>query len=236
MTNAAHSVDPIWNIENGWIIPVAFPSDTALTKQIRHIIIRDNKTDVPIFLRGSMIEQVRPHPNADIDLLVVSHDKNPAISFRGLAHLNRFIDPQRIDPSLRDTVLTTLLWTRSIQLVGTPIAPKPVPITKDWIFAHWLRHGTNRLPNRLISQALRRVAETKQLIRTVGLIWLMKEGKFSRDLNTCVQWAKNINKVAGAELEEMLHNLAHPPYPPREITNIKGWLQMQFYEHWHAIP
>ena len=76
MKTAFHSVNPIWNIENGWIQPTKFPKIPLLAQQIRQIIRNDNSGDTAIFLRGSLLENEQPHHKSDIDILVLSRKFN----------------------------------------------------------------------------------------------------------------------------------------------------------------
>ncbi len=224
---------PIWSIIDGWVQPGPLVDIPPLAQTIQQRIAAENQSDVPIFLRGSLVEKYNPHPKADIDLIVVTDQKNPPVSFQRLSDLGKVIDPQPLSWDFDCPVLATLLWTRSLQVSGRTIPQQAVFIDSEWILAHWLVHGMNRLPPTIRSQGLRRVSHAKQLIRCAGLIWYMKEGQFSRDLPICIQWAREIDAGLGNELHRLFETLGPTDQPPFEIGRIQDKLQRYFYAHWN---
>ena len=86
----------IWNIIDGWIQPVPIVDLPPIAQDIKARIADENQNDVPIFLRGSLVEKYNPHPKADIDLIVVTDQKKPPISFRSLSKFGKVIDPQAL--------------------------------------------------------------------------------------------------------------------------------------------
>lgn len=223
----------IWNVIDGWIQPIPVVHVPPIVEEIKNRITNENSGDTPIFLRGSLIEQYNPHPKADIDIIVVTDQKNPPVSFQSLSNLGRVVDPLPLSWNFDNQVLATLMWTRSLQLTGEPIIQQKVFIDSEWILAHWLIHGINRLPPIIHSQGLRRVSHAKQLIRCVGLIWYMKNGQFSRDLPICIRWALQIDPTLGQALQSLFETLGVVEQSPFDISIIQGNLQAHFYDLWN---
>ena len=229
------SVSPIWEVTNDWIQPISFEPLPPLALEIIELLKQQNTHDIPIFLRGSCIEQTHIHPKSDIDLLIISDEKYPCVSLEGLDRLKRYIDPVVISKDSADVVYTTLLYTRSIQVCGKTVPPKPIQITKKWLFEHWLKYGVYRLPSTLTSQGDRRVAELKQIIRSIGLIWFMKHRSISRDMKICLGWASQLHTEFGHILQDQFHRLDQKVYDPFPIAPISEWIGQYFYEEWDAF-
>ena len=226
------NISPIWEVKDDWIQPVCFEVLPPLAHQIIEILDQRNHGDFSIFLRGSCVEQVDIHPKSDIDILIVSEQRYPPIFMQELEVFQRFVDAVVISRDDEDPVYSTLLYTRSVQVSGQKISPKPVQITKKWLFAHWLKYGVNRLPPVLKSQGSRRVAELKQMIRSIGLIWYMKEREISRDISVCLGWASTLDRNFGTILQEQFSDLSQEYYEPFEASEIVEWLGAIFYQEW----
>ena len=223
-------VHPVWNIVHHHIQPVE-TSLTSLGNKIQEIIQRDNQTQTPVFLRGSILERSRPHPRADIDLIILHSQLNHDIDTSGLQVFQRFIDTHVLYPE--DT--QEMLYTRSHQISGRLIAPKEVEISAKWLYQHWSLYGVNRLPSILTSQMPLRLLELKKILRSVGLIWYLKNGNLSRDLNICIQWLRILHKDFGHQVEFHFQNLNQETQRDFDITALKSWLSTEFYNEWECF-
>ena len=230
-------MNSVWNIQNHQIRAASDTHFPPLAREISQIIKQSNHTDTPVFLRGGILESSAPHPKSDIDLIIVSPTLKHNVSLEALKTLDRFIDVHVLSPTRNsDIVYHTLLHTRSIQILGTPMVQQNVLIDAKWLYHHWLTYGVNRLPRVLNGSQPRRVQEVKMLLRSVALIWYMKNHMFSRSLDTCLSWLELLHPQFAVHMSNQLSCLDNPIQAPFEVSQLCDWLSKNFYELWDNFP
>ncbi len=206
MTLAGVDSYPMCPIKDGFFEPLAIsPGDRA--REIRERVQRTNLTpEVDVFLRGSVLEEPTPHPEADLDLVVVCSRRHwadvSATLQQTLAPLGRPIDLLPIEPNDLQVApsIRLLITTRSLHLSGRcPLFPL-VAADLRTMKAHWFRYAPFNLPSVLTSSRRRRVCELKLLTRSFGVLEFFSTGRFSRGIKTCLHWAREINPEAGLRL------------------------------------
>jgi len=234
-------ISPTWAVKDGHFHPLdweAIPQRME-SAQLISILCKSTVKHASLFLRGSMLEQKSPHPQADVDIFVVtSTPKIVQLDLRELKNIDRPLDIRTVDLSAQtvDPVFLLLIHCRSLFITGEAFHQCPIPINKQLWVAHWLRYAPFSLPRILHSEGLRRLSEIKQIIRSIGVIQALKHNQFSRDLHTCIEWAKVENPAVATLCLELLQTV-YPPYPPFDISMIQHWLRREFYaqiKHWDS--
>ena len=228
-------INPVWKYKDGCFLPVDW-SVINLSNEAEKIIVALQKSPVQnasVLLRGSILEQSKPHFAADIDILILTENlKKMRFNFSVLNKFGRFLDIVCIDISNeRDEVLYTLAKTRSLHICGNKFSNGKIKVSKQLLVDHWLKYAPFRLPNILSSVKSRRLSEVKQIIRTVGVIYFLKYNKFSRDIRTCINWAKDESKEMGEEIEELFKTVSANEPTNFDIRKIKAWLKFNFYSY-----
>ena len=201
--------------------------------QIIDILRRDAPSTVSVMLRGSMLEQRRPHPGADIDLIIAAPAGLHALSLRGLAPLGRPVDCiwlQPGAPTMAQTVFSVLAHTRSVHVCGPRLPQHPELVDRTFVMDHWLQYAPFQLPRILNSQGAVRVSQTKQLLRSIGLVHFLGSNTYSRDLPTCCRLAHQEGPEVGAAAVSLFAALSQTPAPPIDIHPLISWLRYTFYE------
>ena len=195
---------PVWRRKEDHFIPEEW-SKIRYPRRVHSIIggikkhIVDKET--PVFVRGSLIEEKKPHPKSDIDIIIVqSQQKNEIISpdihrsFQQTIDINR-LDVRALEPR---KILVPLIHLRSMQISGTTFVQRSVPINAQFWEPLWNCYAVGRLKNRIHNPPPRRVMELKQFIRAIGVLHLRQQGEFSRDIETCLGWLETYDKDLGA--------------------------------------
>lgn len=152
------------------------------------------------YLRGSLIEQKNPYRNADIDLYLI-HQRNffpreNALDIVSrLSNFKRFVDLHIFNQKEleRDLPNKLLLFSRSIHVSGPEIKWEPVIADFNFIFQHWKAYNPGFVPEIMYSSVRSRVCALKNLTRCFGLISFIQKRIFTRDIQECLSYAKNLN-------------------------------------------
>ena len=83
-----------------------------------------------------------------------------------------------------------LLNNRSIHIGGPQIQIKPVELNHEMITQHWKVYNPSFTPDVMLSTLRSRVCALKNLTRCFGLINLIENRFFSRDIDECLNYAK----------------------------------------------
>ena len=160
------------------------------------------------YLRGSMVESDNPHINADIDLYLIH--KNGIIKedidllLSNMAKYNRPVDLHIFNvKDFEDEIPNRLLLnTRSLHLAGPEVNFESVKVNPEMILQHWLCYNPDFAPDIMFSSVKSRVCALKNLTRCFGLINLIEEGYFTRDIPECMGISKNLNKTVYKKLAD----------------------------------
>ena len=182
-----------------------------------------------LYLRGSRLEESLPHPSADLDMVCVVDDPSVRLAaWRAIepwirrqtwqvdAHATRAVDVDACGAT------RLLLATRSLRVLGPPLAFRPVPADWSTMHDHGLRYGVWRVPDNLAIGVRARVAELKALTRAWGVLRFLEDGVFSRDVATCLRWAEQASPTHGAVLRNAWTTVGEPR--PRRVADIRDAL------------
>ena len=185
---------PAWNEEDKCFIPEDW-SVVRFSAQVRSIIdnIRANILDetVPIFVRGSLIEERQPHPKSDIDVLYIANQSQTNIFTHDIKLKSS--RPLDINPYYTDVLeprdyLLPLIHIRSFQIAGPYFERRPFDVTQTFYTHLWRQYRIDLMPPRLSATGLMRVMYLKHLFRSIGLVMHLQGGRYSRDIRTCIAW------------------------------------------------
>ena len=225
-----------WNIVEGIFQPFdVFPQSLECLR------IVDNLRCTPlldVYLRGSVVEEFRPHPGSDLDVYIFTdrnagHDVYQVVR-NALKDVRRPIEAivQSRDRFMEDTVRVLLGTTRSYCVTGHPFPLVSVPVSVKTARALWTMYAPTRYSNGY--PAIRSLIIAKQLFRAVGVVRLIEEGRLSRHLWTCLQWAWEIAPIQVAECYQRIwDNLQNPVWQSVDIKPVVRWLEAK--EHVHQL-
>ena len=225
---------PIWKSEAGYFYPEDW-SQYTFTHRVYNSIEKIKRCivdkEVPVFVRGSLIEEKQPHPKSDIDIVILLQHKATEV----IAPEIHTLFPQTIDINafLIDTLepkiyLLPLIHLRSMQISGKEFVQKPICIDSNFWDPLWECYAVHRLSNILHTLAPRRVMELKQLIRSVGVIQLRKQGLFSRDIEICLGWLERYDRALGAYARQLWS--LRSTTVPLDIAPVRHWVVDTWYD------
>lgn len=237
MSEEAWHIPPVARVRDGWLHP-SLPRDRPLpaeAERVRRLATSIRIEGGTLLLRGGLLERERPHPRADLDLILVAAP-GVTVDCTPLQALGRPLDLLRLDPASPDRVLATLALTRALPIAGQPFASRPMPIDEDWLTAHWYRYGALHRPGWLDSQGLRRVREVKLLLRAAGLLRVWTHHEWSRDLVTCATWIAAAESAFRPLIDLLLHSLDEPDPSPIDVRDLQTWLRACWWRRPTALP
>ena len=228
-------VDPAWPMRDGLLQPIDWSCvpRSELSTEIVECLRGCPVENASLLLRGSILEQARPHPGADVDIMILTEDRRKASAdLSALSAFGRPVDAILVEHGSRapDPVLWAAACTRALYVAGTPHRSRPITLNRQLLVDHWLKYGAFSLPSILRSQGLRRLAEVKQVIRSIGLVHGLERQRFSRDLPTCLDWSEEEAPALVEEAAMLFDTVQHDPSPDFDISGIQGWLRLHFYE------
>jgi len=208
--------EQIFPIRDGRFVPVDLP-ETPLCRRIAEAILELYlPPGYSVYLRGSCVERVDPHPHADIDLVVIGSafpsvlrdEFQEALVGEGRPVEVSYLSLEGLE---RDQVHRVLLSTRARLIAGPARSISPVEVSDQIIWSFWNRYSVFMI--RLIENEhpCQRLCKLKQLTRGFGVaIWFFK-GEFSRDIATCLEFARDWAPEAA--------NLLHQEWAEIDTTN-----------------
>jgi hypothetical protein len=231
----AGSLSQSWPISDGCFVRQSIP-ELPRSEVGRRLVDRLTSTDpVPgtLFLRGSCLEEAKPHPRADIDLVLVSQSperhRDARRLWAALRDLGRPVDILPLSPAdlLASRPVSLLVGYRSLRVTGKPIAMPALRVDRCFVLEHWRLYAPLLIPRWLTGPEYARVCVVKQLVRSVAILRLMQEEEFSRDLELCTQWAEAAEPGPGRVFRRALTSLARVD-EKMDLTLARSWLLETF--------
>lgn len=182
-----------WTIEQGVFQPFPLTHLSLECWQIIGALRRLQWNKHLLYLRGSIVEESSPHPKADLDVVLIgdtdrSEELQEALQFSNRPLDIHYFTPDSLASSLR---FQLLLSTRSIPVNG-PVYPfHPIPANKSTAQQLWREYNPIGMYSVLSNHPIVQVCQTKVLIRSVGIIMLLQDHRFSRHLQTCLHWIQH---------------------------------------------
>lgn len=219
----------IWKIQKGAFLPF----DIVPSQNSSHVVSAIKQLDIPkntsIYLRGSFLETDILHPNSDVDLVIISEIS--VLEFiqtinTHLAFINRPIEIVCL--SSEDLHLSStyrlLLHTRSLHIAGPEVVFDPVLANLETMRDHFFHYKPHMLSPYLSLNKSIRIMQLKQITRAYGILYFMKNQEFfSRDILTCIKWAREIDWKSGERLGDLWSNVDFiTDYKSENLNSIKS--------------
>ena len=194
MSTSNRLISPYWEIKNHCFVPINWetvprtPDAIRLISKIQHTIL---DTNIPIFIRGSILEEVHPHPKADIDIIYIAPQSHTTPIFSNLRRCTQRdidINVYSKDASEPKYFLLPLLHVRAMQISGPHLHQQHIPVNLDFVFNLWNQYNISQLPRIITADDPKRISRLKQLFRTLGLLSLLHGDGFTRDIHSCLDW------------------------------------------------
>jgi len=191
----------LWPITNGFFVQPQWPEPKAGSQRYRIEKILEEYTNhhpqLELYLRGSILEQPKPHPQADIDIVLLcprsTYSQHQTHLRDILKATGRLLDLRFFDPAEGfSSWESMLLGCRSHPISHTKRRFDMIPSTLDVHRELWHNAQLSSLPDRLPPPGIPRVHMVKRLLRSIGILWLCQNQEFSRDLVRCLAWSKEI--------------------------------------------
>jgi hypothetical protein len=199
--------------------------------------IKRMDTSCQVFLRGSLLEKEYPFERADADLFVLYDRLDEARHFRGSLPAGFFYDVKFIQrEKLReDFVYHALLQCRSLQIAGEELVRVPIRADKLFVWKHWLKYSLSTLPPTISSDDRWALINFKLLVRSFGVISLLKRNQFTRDIDVCIQFATSESAEIGEVLTEIRIDLENDKAFEVPIAKMKAKCRTLFDQNFDHI-
>ena len=215
MRDRRRRVDPIWRVEAGTFLTANWTLLDVGTEFLRICAVlrsADFLEGCSVWIRGSMLEELEPHPKSDIDLMVVTLKSDTVETQRQLQMLlrpfNRPVEGIVVSPDELEELwhLQWLIRYRSYLVRGVDRLQPKVMI--DTRFIKRLGHFYRPLfvPHILEGPVQNRLVAVKYLLRTVGVLGL-QDGMYTRDVRTCLAWSEKYVPDSAAMLHTIFADL-----------------------------
>ena len=222
---------PIWEEINGYFIPedwTRIQFSGSVLKTIQRI--QENLLDksIPVFVRGSLIEECSPHPKSDVDLLYYAPQTSPPLFHTTLySSVSRPLDinAYHFDALEPRRYLLPLMHIRSLQISGESFIRREIEISDGFIDDLWEQYRVPYMPSVVTVQGVRRVMLLKQLFRALGLLSLRNGDGFTRDIQTCLEWLHKVYPKLAHYSEELWAQ--RTSRVPLDIEPVKDWILTQ---------
>lgn len=228
--------DPLWPIEGGHFAPMCLDmsrSSALLEQVLERLASVAPVNGVSLYLRGGVLEAIAPHPRADIDVMVVGPWPDcqmvaAEVSTR-LADLGRPVEavPLTLDQLHVLPVFRMLVQFRARLVGGGGVTLPPLALTADLLRSLWAFHAPFLLARRLAGPVSQRLVNVKHALRAVGVLGLF-DGRYTRDLPTCLAWAAGLVPDAEGVLWQALADLEDDDPPPLDLRPALLALELAF--------
>lgn len=198
MRDRRRRVDPIWQVGAGTFLTPSWALLDVGAEFLRICAVlrsADFLQGCSVWIRGSLLEELEPHPKSDIDLMVVTLKANTEEIQQQLQMLlqpfNRPVEGIVVSPDELEDLwhLQWLIRYRSYLVRGVDFLQPKVVV--DARFIKRLGHFYRPLfvPHILEGPVRNRLVAVKYLLRTIGVLGL-QDGMYTRDVRTCLVWSE----------------------------------------------
>ena len=169
--------------------------------------------EIIVYGRGSRIEDVKHHPLADLDLIVLSpktYTKSDLSSlYEWMQDCPFPVDIRKMTPqqASADEHMRLLIHSRSVHLFGERPEFLPVAANIHTMRTIFHQYAYYQFPPILNGAAGLRLLQLKLLTRSFGCIGFLQGYPFTRDIATCIGIAKDNDDKTGNLLEEYWRRL-----------------------------
>ena len=224
---------PYWEICKGSLLPFKINESEFSEEAIFFLEnIRSIENIVPsIYLRGSVIENLQPFHGSDIDIFVVYEGDLTCESLPNFRNFTtreldiKFINKNKLK---EDQVFYALLVHRSVHIGGPKIKFENVKTDREFAWKHWIKYFPSGLPNELDCSKVVSVIHFKQLVRSFGVLLFLDQNKFTRDINTCIDYSLTYGQAVIFKLNSLKKSLEAKQNKKYDIKEIKNILSRSF--------
>jgi len=205
LIGAGHAhVSPWWPTEGGFFLsfPVSRaqlgPEASALARRLEALRLPGS-----VFLRGSVVESSVPFAGSDVDVLLLSDGDFRSSAFDGLSARMLDLKPLTRKRLRRDLVQHALVAHRALRVSGPDPALEPVACDEEFAWRHWLAYFPAGLPARIDSSDRYALYHFKCAARSFGVLSLLRDGRYTRDVDACMDFADAISPDAAHTLRRL---------------------------------
>lgn len=224
-------LDPIWPIQDGFfmrppsLVNIRSESGRKIRKAVSTVC-----NGLQVFLRGSHLETPEPFARSDVDLFVL-YDDNRQFNMLQAVLPGGFDYDIKIESKckpIQDIVTLALLDGRSVQICGPPRQAGLIPADKNFAWQHWIKYCPSLIPNQLDTENPFSLIHFKLLTRCIGVLSYLRDQMFTRDIDTCIEWARDADLDIYGNLMEIRHALEHRKPCVFDLVSIKRYLHAHF--------
>lgn len=219
----------IWEVKEGLFTPFQIIPSINSNLIVPALDELELPINTSIYLRGSFLENNTLHQNSDIDLIIIGESKNESLIKdlkRKLSFTKRNIEILSLTPTQIEERATfrLLLQTRSLLIKGLVHFFNPVKANLDTMKDHFFHYKPHMIYPYLSMDKSTRLIQLKLITRAYGILYFLHtRNKFSRDIQTCINWALEIDKNAGLILQKYWENLDFVEHYKREdLSRLKS--------------
>lgn len=224
---------PFWEIQNGrYLRPQSLDAIRSEKGQRLADVVAQIDNGLKVFLRGSMLECTAPFVGADADLFVIFKDSSELEVLSEVLPINYNYDIKQIRESDEGTdfVYHALLHCRSRQLCGPPLFEAPVYADKEFAWRHWVKYCPALIPSVIDSSNSWSLIHFKLLVRCFGVLSLLRDRRFTREMGACITFAETENAQMGYKLKKMRVSIENHSAGVFALGEIKTYLANRFDE------
>lgn len=230
---------PFWEIREGeFIAPDSLKNVRSAEGEEIAEKVRGIENGLTVFLRGSLLECSAPFPLADSDLLVVYDGSWQLDELRCRLPPGRIYDIKLIRREClhEDYVFHALLQCRSLRLCGPPLAKSPIRADKRFAWEHWVKYCPSLLPALVRTEIPEALRHFKLLARCFGVLSFLKNCAFTRDIDACVEFARDEGPLFAAKLTEIRESLESCSNRSVPCYELKSELIRRFDVYYKGSP
>tara|TARA_B100000886_G_C20423728_1_gene492869 strand:+ start:2344 stop:3042 length:699 start_codon:yes stop_codon:yes gene_type:complete len=227
--------DPFWQIKDNLFVPISF-DENFFSEEAINIITEIRKLNITetIYIRGSIIENSIPFEKSDLDLFIIYSENNRYHIRKKLETITlRDLDIKwlTLENLETDYVFYSLLCLRSYHICGDKIDFRLIASDRKFAWMNWIKYLPSGIPDHLNCSDRFSVIYFKQLVRSFGVIMLIKENKFTRDIDSCIEYSSFASSHIKNELYRFKRNIEENNNNTFKTGSIKILLKDLFNEY-----
>ena len=165
---------------------------------------------ISIFIRGSVVESHRPFSRSDLDIIAVAPTRPTVENLSHFCNVSlRTLDLKRFSHAQLKADLNqlALLRHRSIQVCGPDLNISAIKADFDFAWKQWCTYFPIGLPPEIDSQDRWAIIHFKLFARCFGVLSLLYNGCFTRDIDSCIEVSEQFIPKAASLLKNLREDL-----------------------------
>ena len=219
---------PWWGTESGFFCPFVLDA-AALSDEARGVAGRLRALDLPgsVLLRGSVVESHAPFSGSDLDVLVVTDAALPPATLSAIREVSqRHVDLKILRTTYleQNLVQRALLAHRSWLVSGPPPPLALVAADAEFAWQQWLACLPVGLPPDITSTDPLAVYTLKSAARAFGVLSLLRDGRYTRDVDACLEVAFELAPAAADGLRGLRASLEAAEDAHYDLSRVRAAL------------